>query len=70
MTKEVYLSIREVLFGYIRGTRFDGKVYCVGGCVRDYCLGVDIKDIDLVIELRGGGIELARYFHPSVLQTF
>lgn len=62
MTKEVYLSIREVLFGYIRGTRFDGKVYCVGGCVRDYCLGVDIKDIDLVIELRGGGIELARYF--------
>jgi poly(A) polymerase len=45
----------------IKGTKFEGKSYIAGGYVRDLVLGLPNKDIDIVVELPNGGIELAEF---------
>lgn len=63
----MYEHIMDYLAKQIKGTRFEGHVYAVGGCVRDTQIAKDsgkvgnIKDIDLVVDLPNGGIELAKY---------
>lgn len=49
----------------IKNTKFDSKVYVVGGAPRDYFMGKESKDIDLVVVDLGleGGIEFAYYLH-------
>lgn len=51
----------ELLRNLIKGTKFDHKSYIAGGFVRDEILGVQSKDIDVVVNLPGGGIELAEF---------
>lgn len=45
----------------VKQSPFKGKVYLAGGYVRDELLGLDPKDIDLVVELPQGGIEFATW---------
>ena len=65
----------------IKGTHFEGKVYYVGGCIRDLLLGLDVKDIDIVVEMRNGGILFAGFMamrnqcyvvntNPVVFETY
>lgn len=65
----------------IKNTAFMGKVYIVGGAVRDALLGKPVDDIDIVVELSGGGISLASYLcakhrcftpqkNPLIFQTY
>lgn len=65
----------------IKLTHFEGKVYLVGGCVRDSLLGLPCKDVDLVIEMPNGGILFAGYMamkhkcfaantNPVVFETY
>ena len=61
MTKGTYLKVVDILKNIIAGSKFEGHVYCVGGCVRDLLLGRSIKDIDIVVDLPNGGIELAEW---------
>ena len=78
MKKEIYYKIREKLKEYLKDSPYQNKTYCVGGCVRDLLLGEEIKDIDLVVELPRGGIDLAKYleelgvllYPPVVYQNF
>ncbi|MBB6052961.1 HDIG domain-containing metalloprotein [Armatimonas rosea] len=51
----------EQLRRAVRGTEYEGKIFLVGGWVRDKLLGkvVDISDIDLVLE--GDALELAEW---------
>lgn len=65
MTQEVYKKILSRLAELIKGTRFEGHVYAVGGCVRDSILGREIKDIDLVVDLEGGGIALSATLYAN-----
>ena len=51
----------DFLSKQIRTSRFEGKVFVAGGYVRDELLGLDPKDIDLVVELPDGGIEFANW---------
>ena len=37
------------------------KVYLVGGCVRDELMGLPIKDIDLMIDCKDGGLKFAKW---------
>lgn len=46
----------------INGTLFEGKVYIVGGALRNSFLGLPIHDIDIVVNIEGGGIAFANFF--------
>lgn len=78
MRKEIYYKIKEKLKEYLKDSPYLDKTYCVGGCVRDLLLWKEIKDIDLVVELPGGGVGLAKYleelgvllYPPVVYQNF
>lgn len=57
-------SIKEIisrLEKHINESTFSGKVYIVGGCLRDLILGKQINDIDLAVEMENGGIGFATY---------
>ena len=41
----------DLIQASIKNTHFEGKVYLVGGCVRDALLGLPIKDIDIVVNI-------------------
>ena len=73
MTEDKFHKIVLYLKDLIKGTKFDGKTYVVGGAVRDLLMNKEIKDVDIVIELPNGGIEIAKwmeensYTHGSVV---
>lgn len=56
MTKEKYDEILAYLRGVIQGTQWEGKVYTVGGCLRDALMGRDIHDVDLAVNVPDGGV--------------
>ena len=60
-----YHNIINAVKGLIAGTKFESKVYSVGGCERDRILGNEIKDIDFAVEIKNGGIELGRYLEEK-----
>ena len=57
MTKEEYDKICCYLRDVIRGTKWEGKVYTVGGCLRDALMGHDIHDVDLAVAVPDGGVQ-------------
>lgn len=61
MTREEFKKITEYIGGIIKGTSFENHIFAVGGSVRDLCMGNDIKDIDLVIDLPNGGVDFANW---------
>ena len=68
MRIETYYNILDYLKNVIKDREFDGHVYSVGGCERDKHLGMsEIKDIDLVVDLKDGGIRFARWLHSMGL---
>ena len=73
MTEDKFYKIVSYLKDLIKGTKFEGKTYVVGGAVRDLLMNKEIKDVDIVVELPNGGIEIAKwmeengYTHGSVV---
>lgn len=65
MDKSLFIRITKTLAGLLAGTKFEHHVFAVGGSVRDYVMGSEIKDIDLVADIEDGGIELAEHLHVS-----
>ena len=65
MVVDTYKSILSYLNDITNGTEFDGKVYAVGGAVRDFIMHREIKDVDLVVELPNGGIEFAKWMETN-----
>ena len=66
---ERFLKITNYIKDEIRGTRFDGRIYVVGGSVRDMVMKRPIKDIDLVVDMENGGIEFAQFCMERGLLT-
>ena len=56
-----FFSIINYIKNIIQDTKFDKHVFAVGGSVRDFYMGNEIKDIDLVIDIENGGIEFAKF---------
>ena len=54
-------TAEKFLSDIIKKSPFKGKVYIAGGYVRDEMMGLDPKDIDIVVELPEGGIKFAEY---------
>lgn len=51
----------QLLSDLVKESPYKGKVFIAGGYVRDELMGLDPKDIDLVIEMPDGGIEFAKW---------
>ena len=56
-----FFSIINYIKNIIQDTKFEKHVFAVGGSVRDFYMGNEIKDIDLVIDIENGGIEFAKF---------
>lgn len=54
-------ALLQLLAKNIRHSPFDGKVFVAGGYVRDQILGLQSKDIDLVIPMEDGGVKFAEW---------
>lgn len=65
MEQKQYIEIRNTLRDIIKGTQWEGHVFVVGGCVRDEIMGLEIKDIDMVIDLPNGGISFVEWMHDN-----
>lgn len=63
MTNERFFQIKDVLAGLIKNTIFEGKTYIVGGAVRDLMMNKEIKDIDVVVNIQGGGLKFAQHLY-------
>jgi putative nucleotidyltransferase with HDIG domain len=51
----------EFISNLVKNSQWKGKVYLAGGYVRDEILGLDPKDIDIVVEFPEGGIKFAEW---------
>lgn len=70
MTTEIYHKICHYLRRLISGTEWEGHVFTVGGCCRDRQLGLEIKDVDLAVDLPMGGVEFANWLWKKHLTCF
>ena len=61
MTREEFKKIANYIGDIIKDTPWHQHIYIVGGSVRDFYMGNDIKDIDLVIDLPHGGVDFANW---------
>ena len=57
--KEVERLLKQVL----PGTPFVNKTMAVGGYTRDEYMGLEAKDLDIVVDMRGGAERLTKYLH-------
>lgn len=65
-------EVERLLQLVIRGTPFVGKAFSVGGFVRDELLGIESKDLDVVVEMRDGAEKLTKMLHnmfPEQIST-
>ena len=65
MKETIYKEIISYLRKIIEKTEWEGKVFSVGGCVRDLLLRNEIKDIDLVIEVPEGGLKFTEWLKSN-----
>lgn len=65
MTKDKFLEICHYLKHILSDSDFIGHTYVVGGAVRDFIMGNEIKDVDLVISLPLGGLNLANWLYDN-----
>lgn len=59
MTPKAINAALDFIRDVIKNTKYTGKTYVAGGFVRDKVMGLTSHDIDLVVELPDGGIDLA-----------
>ena len=61
MTDRKYKDIIDYFHKISAGTKWEGHLYAVGGCVRDEILGSEIHDVDIAVDIPNGGIGFARW---------
>ena len=61
MKQEEFKEIANYRGDIIKDSPWYQHIYIVGGSVRDFYMGNDIKDIDLVIDLPYGGVDFANW---------
>ena len=67
MTSAHYHEIIDYLRRVTEASQWENHVFTVGGCCRDEILGHEIKDVDLAVDLPGGGIGFARWLERQGL---
>lgn len=61
MTDDTYHRILEYFRSISEGTKWEGHLYAVGGCVRDEILGAPIHDVDIAVDIPNGGVDFAMW---------
>ena len=59
MNNTTYHKILEYFRKIAEGTKWDGHLFAVGGCVRDEILGSEVHDVDIAVDLPNGGVNFA-----------
>lgn len=59
-------EVERLLLKVIRRSPFAGKVHSVGGYNRDLMLGLEPKDLDIVVDIPGGAERLTRWLHGEL----
>lgn len=59
MKDSTYHKILDYFRRISEGTKWEGHLYAVGGCVRDEILGAPIHDVDIAVDLPDGGVKFA-----------
>lgn len=67
MKTQLYNDICRYLRDFVRQTEWEGHIFAVGGCIRDEILGLEIKDIDIAVDIPGGGVGFAKWLHKKNL---
>ena len=62
-------KIRKKIAEAIKGTRFENKTFIVGGYVRDKVMGIQSEDMDIVVELKNGGKDLANFLFDKGISS-
>ena len=63
-------SALEILRDSTRGTPYEGRLYVVGGYVRDKVLGLGVESDDIDLVLEGDALALARFLHKKRVTQF
>jgi putative nucleotidyltransferase with HDIG domain len=59
-------EVEKLLRVLLPGTIFANKTYAVGGFTRDEILGVESKDLDIVVEMKDGAEKLTKFLHDKL----
>ena len=65
MTIEIFYKIVDCLRKATKDSEFENCTYVVGGAVRNLIMNLEIKDIDLCIEMVDGGLKFAEYMQAN-----
>jgi tRNA nucleotidyltransferase/poly(A) polymerase len=65
MQAKQFYNICNHIKKLIKGTEYEHHVYAVGGCIRSITLDVDIKDIDLCVDIPNGGILFSEWMKEN-----
>ena len=69
MKKTKFISITNYIKDIIKSSPFYQHTYICGGGIRDFVMGNEIKDIDLVVDIENGGVEFAKFCYDKGLLT-
>lgn len=58
-------EVERLLLVLLKGTPFANKAFAVGGYVRDEYLGINAKDLDIVVEMKDGSEKLTSFIHKQ-----
>lgn len=59
-------EVERFLLVFLKGTEFANKAFGVGGYVRDELLGLEAKDLDIVVEMDGGAKKLTHFIKDEL----
>ncbi len=59
-------ALEDFIKKTIQGTEWQGKVFIAGGYVRDEFMGLEPKDLDLLVNAPNGGIEFAKWITKKI----
>jgi putative nucleotidyltransferase with HDIG domain len=62
-------DVIKIIADAIRETKFENNAFIAGGFVRDKIMGKESNDLDIVISLPDGGIELAKHLYEKGLSS-
>lgn len=56
-------EVEKLLLKILKGTKFDHHAFAVGGYPRDQYMGLDAKDLDIVVDLKDGAENLSKFVY-------